>query len=1089
MWGKTEALANVKWLNLPDVFALKEKYQWGEIHQLTNSQEILPCKIEPNEEANILKLKIGEGRNISLVKAGQPISSTSDVCFYATSMTVAGDELGVVGCEVLNPLARFGSKRDSVTETVRLSWAGTFRFKEEKRDSNGKIISPGLRPPQIGAIHAIAAHWTVSDKSALVVMPTGTGKTEVMLATLVYTQPKRVLVLVPSNALRAQTFNKFTRLGLLFAAGVISDQAFRPAVAVIRHTPKTSEDIDEFEFCNVAVSTVAAIQTLDRSLLKTFLEKFDTVYIDEAHHLPANSWMRLHDGLKKHKVLQFTATPFRMDGQRIPGRIIFNFPLRLAQAQGYFRKIQFIEVFETDSDKSDQKIAEKAVEQLRKDIDNNFDHFLLARTETMDEAERLYRDVYRQYADLNPTVIHSGTKGHADRLAAIRKGEHKIVICVDMFGEGFDLPNLKVAALHVPHKSLAITLQFTGRFTRDAKGIGDPTMVANTADLRVSEAIEELYAEDSDWNELIPELSSKAIQSVMDFSEFLDKINFSDSSDDELFGLNVLQPKTSTVIYTAKRFTPTRFRQAFSGRRTSIERTWYSKTKDLVVFITRTRFQIEWARVKEATDEVWDLYIVSFDEQKELLFIYSSQTGTLHKELAEQVSDSTSKLIDGEQMFRAFHGFNRLVFHSAGLRRQGKLRFTMYTGLDIAEAIDPTTLSHATKSNLFAVGYENGERGSIGVSYKGRVWSMSSCSIPDWVNWCGKTADKILNSKIPTNAYLEETLIPRLLSKLPNSPLFSAMFPDELYSGNIDSLTLYSGTEKIALHNLGIKDIGNIDDRTALLTLSIGDDDFPLQMEWGPEEGMFKITQNSGGILTLVSKKLTRRLDEYFSENPPSLLSVDGSEITGGQILERRKALPQLFPQDRIISIDWKNVPIQTESKWRHGTSRPDSVQGFFIERLKNETNEIIFDDDDSGEIADIVEIVEMSKDELHVKLYHCKYSSGATPGNRVGDLYIVCGQAARSVKWTYSVQDFFKQLRKREQQLNGRPTRFEKGNMRTLIQIQKRLARMRVRYQIFVVQPGLLKQDIDAAGATPLVTANAFVAELTGAPLSVFAS
>ena len=35
-----------------------------------------------------------------------------------------------------------------------------------------------------------------------------------------------------------------------------------------------------------------------------------------------------------------------------------------------------------------------------------------------------------------------------------------------MLGEGFDLPELKIAALHDVKKSLPVTLQFTGRFTR-----------------------------------------------------------------------------------------------------------------------------------------------------------------------------------------------------------------------------------------------------------------------------------------------------------------------------------------------------------------------------------------------------------------------------------------------------------------------------------------------------------------------------------------------------------------------------------------------------------------------------------------------
>jgi len=43
-------------------------------------------------------------------------------------------------------------------------------------------------------------------------------------------------------------------------------------------------------------------------------------------------------------------------------------------------------------------------------------------------------------------------------------------------GEGFDLPALKVAAIHDPHKSLAVTLQFVGRFARSGQGLGDASV-------------------------------------------------------------------------------------------------------------------------------------------------------------------------------------------------------------------------------------------------------------------------------------------------------------------------------------------------------------------------------------------------------------------------------------------------------------------------------------------------------------------------------------------------------------------------------------------------------------------------------------
>jgi hypothetical protein len=58
----------------------------------------------------------------------------------------------------------------------------------------GEIAKAGLRPPQVGSLHALAAHWTVDQSSALIVLPTGTGKTEVMIASLLMRRSKRLLV-------------------------------------------------------------------------------------------------------------------------------------------------------------------------------------------------------------------------------------------------------------------------------------------------------------------------------------------------------------------------------------------------------------------------------------------------------------------------------------------------------------------------------------------------------------------------------------------------------------------------------------------------------------------------------------------------------------------------------------------------------------------------------------------------------------------------------------------------------------------------------------------------------------------------------
>ena len=59
--------------------------------------------------------------------------------------------------------------------------------------------------------------------------------------------------------------------------------------------------------------------------------------------------------------MQFTATPFREDGRHLQGRVIYAFPLREAQTQGYFSPIDYTSVI--DFDDVDRAVAEQSIAQ------------------------------------------------------------------------------------------------------------------------------------------------------------------------------------------------------------------------------------------------------------------------------------------------------------------------------------------------------------------------------------------------------------------------------------------------------------------------------------------------------------------------------------------------------------------------------------------------------------------------------------------------------------------------------------------------------------------------------------------------------
>ena len=120
-----------------------------------------------------------------------------------------------------------------------------------------------------------------------------------------------------------------------------------------------------------------------------------------------------------------------------------------------------------------------------------------------------------------------------------------------MLGEGFDLPELKVAALHDIRKSLPVTLQFIGRFTRtkhDEK-LGKAAFIANIADLELTGVLEDLYSNDANWNNLISNISSSSVDFEMEYKDFLAGFkNITQAS----FAFKNIHPKLSTVVYKGR---------------------------------------------------------------------------------------------------------------------------------------------------------------------------------------------------------------------------------------------------------------------------------------------------------------------------------------------------------------------------------------------------------------------------------------------------------------------------------------------------------------------------------------------------------
>jgi superfamily II DNA or RNA helicase len=979
------------------------------------------------------------------------------------------------GIWLRNPLAQVQAVENPYEREIQNvldSWEGAFSYMLE--DPAKRI--EGLRGPQIGALHAIHAHWAVSDSTATIVMPTGTGKTETMLSILVTARCRRLLVVVPSDALRNQIGDKFVTLGLLKKPGIrlLAPSAQYPFVCKLEHIPQNVAELDALvQRSQVIVTTSAIVGQCSEEIQDRFAHHCPYLFIDEAHHAEAPTWSAFKARFTRSRVVQFTATPFREDGRPLDGTMVFKYPLKKAQEDGYFKPIDFERVTAFDLKQADRKIAETAIRRLRAELDKG--HILMARVENVKRAEQVF-ELYKSETDLKPVQLHTGITSARARDLARRQlisKESRIVVCVDMLGEGFDLPELKIAAFHDIRKSLAVTLQLAGRFTRARNDLGNATFIANVADVNVREELRKLYTRDPDWNVLLPALSERMIgeQSslqdfIRDFAEFPTEIP-----------LKTVKPATSAVVYATQceDWQPERFRDGIPAP-DSCARIHHSINphQRTLVVVTARRVGTLWTDAESLFDWEWELYVAYWSAEKNLLFINSSSNKGEFGTLAQALTGSRATLISGPRVFRTFSGINRLRLQNVGLTEQigRNVRYTGRMGSDVESRLTQAQLGNAQKSVLAGVGFENGSLASIGASRKGRIWSQRREHLDKFVAWCEAIGSKLLDNSIDPDNVLQGTLVPTIIVQRAAKMPLSIDWPESVYTENESNWFVTLGKTEYSISELSI----NLVNPTLAgpLRFEIAAEDARLEFELelfgeeGHEDFRFVPRGETQSHVKHGRGAQSRSLASFFYEDPPVIWFADGSALEGNQYIVLRSPQP-LFNAARAVVWDWTGVDITSESQGEQ--KQQNTIQARVIrELMQSEEYNVIFDDDGAGELADVVTVRVVGGLEaptrIEIGLYHCKYSKEAIPGHRVLDLYEVCGQAQKSIWWAASPlkkSDLLTHLMRRESLRvdKARPTRFGRGSIDTLQTIREIAHVVPVSLTVAIVQPGVSKSRL----------------------------
>lgn len=984
-----------------------------------------------------------------------------------------------------NELRWATNERASNPEEVRAALEGRFVFRVADPGSG----TPGLRIPQAGALHAVLAHWsTGTTEPATVVLPTGTGKTETMVALFASERLKRVLVVVPSERLRTQIAEAFETYGVLPGAGVLDAPLPGPVVGRIEHHFSSMAAMRSFvERCNVLVTTPNALGASPEHVVAGLIVRCSHLFVDEAHHVTATSWARIRDAFAGKPVLQFTATPYREDGQRLGGRVIYSFPLGRAQALGYFQPISYVSVLALAD--PDRAVAEEAIAALRADRKRGLDHLIMARVNRIGRARDDVLPIYQELApEFAPQALHSGltSRDRTAALDAIKQRRSRIVVCVDMLGEGFDFPELKIAALHDPHRSLGVALQFIGRFARSRSDLGTATAVVARPDPGYDERLRALYAEDSQWDTVIETLAGQAVEDVRELDEF--EGGFAEV-DDEALSIHVLRPKMSTVVYetSCAEWHPERMADRFAPEQI-VSPPAINAAERVAWMVVEARSGVNWGHLQSLEDVAYHLHVLHWDSQRGLLYINTSQLESLHEDLAQTVCGTDVCRVEGLAVYRALGELQRPTPTNVGVidLRNRSRRFSMHVGADVYEGFPVAEQQSKSNTNIFVVAYQEGERVTLGAAGKGRIWSQQAAdSVLEWVRWCRRLGAKLQDDSISLDALFRSFVRPQPLEGRPQLTPLAMDWSWVAYASVSDRVQLdIGGTEGLLI------------DTELMLSEHSEQGAIPFEVRVDDLELSYEAVVNNG---TLVHRALGPEAYIVRERSEPEALSAylnregtiiwfEQEAVISGSVLYRLQRDRPPIELDKLVVISWDGVDIRRESQ---GAERdPGTVQARAAERLTSLADwDVVLDDDGTGEVADLVALKEEG-DRIIVHLVHCKYSLEPKAGARVDDLYAVCGQAHRSAHNRQHVDAMVSNLLRRERQrLQQGRSGLMVGDDAALFAFQDVVRRRRPELRVTIVQPGLSKAEARMRHLELLGAADVYVSDVAYGTFDVWCS
>ncbi|MDI4636913.1 MULTISPECIES: DEAD/DEAH box helicase [Halomonadaceae] len=918
---------------------------------------------------------------------------------------------------------------------------------------------PGYRNAQLGALHAIGAHFTNRLDPGIVTMPTGSGKTAVLMAAAYLLRAKRILIITPSRLVREQIAEQFETLTVLKKIEALQDDVPSPKVFSTRERLGADEEWELMRDFDVVVGTLPSISPSFDNIPKPPEDLFDLVLVDEAHHSPAKTWKSIIDAFPDAKKVLFTATPFRRDNKEIKGRLIYSYSLSKAYHDGIFGEISYIPVELSEENQiADVAIAKQAESQYKKDKIDGFNHRIMVRTDSKKRASELSK-IYKETTELNLKLVKGD---HSLRyvksvIEKLKHGDVDGIICVDMLGEGFDLPNLKIAAVHSPHKSLAVTLQFVGRFARTSgQHLGPAKFIAVPSEIKIES--ERLYRSGAVWQEMIANLSSARVEretAVREALESFDKNERFEGDEYDDLSLYSLEFYHHIKVYSVPGDVDL-VGQIDWPKDIEVIHERISETLNTAIYITREIKRSGFSKDDRFNNVEHDAFVIYHDEEAKLVFLcFTRRTPGFYDLIMEGVASGGGSILPLDQINKALNGLKNHEFYNVGMRNRSKSStsesYRIISGSGADKAIQPSDARLYHRGHCFGSAEDDGKEVTIGISSASKIWSNKSSQIPELIAWCKSIAKKLTSdANENTKCGLDLLSVGEKLEAIPEDVMF-ADWDREIYKG-IYTVEYLGGNGWRTGHLL---DCDIVIDHESISATGL---EFKVLID--EEVFVYKYVIDGGDLFVAEGEKVLfvkkgsdkSTLEAFLNEYPLVFYTGGLSSFHGLSFMPAHEGGFN-FRRENIIPVDWAGNNVDVTNECNQDSEKGISIQSYLSKHLSNGNYDVVYFDHGTGEVADFITITQNSKGVL-IEFYHCKSTKGENPGDRVDDVYEVCGQSVKCTIYTRPSK-LFERINRRFTDKKGAST-FLKGDIGLFRSLVCEVPPATITFKVVAVQPGI---------------------------------